>query len=314
MLFSEILDLTPYTTNGMLNTSPQAPISGSGLRSSMFSQSPSAPKVDSSTRTLYRLAAVVVHYGQHSFGHYVCYRRKPRPAWLPDARRWTPPRAKSDDEGGLASLESSRGTGRGWLRLSDDDVRECGIESVLQEGAGAFMLYYERIIVPPSVLPSAALPNGQTHPVQQNGPAAVPINGVDGMKRHKVYLDDDERTPRCSEETLKPANGFGRANGSIVSLASTLVDDAAHEDGKLRGVQSVASVGLSTSPGLSSLAMGNLAPRLVRRVSLQAQRADSRPASERMNSFQKVDEAAEGAVQPNGSATTINGGHMPDAS
>jgi len=35
---------------------------------------------------------------------------------------------------------------RGWLRVSDDAVREVGIETVLQEGAGAFMLYYERVV------------------------------------------------------------------------------------------------------------------------------------------------------------------------
>lgn len=30
--------------------------------------------------------------------------------------------------------------------MSDDTVREVGIETVLQEGAGAFMLYYERVV------------------------------------------------------------------------------------------------------------------------------------------------------------------------
>jgi hypothetical protein len=30
--------------------------------------------------------------------------------------------------------------------VSDDAVREVGIETVLQEGAGAFMLYYERVV------------------------------------------------------------------------------------------------------------------------------------------------------------------------
>jgi ubiquitin carboxyl-terminal hydrolase 1 len=35
--------------------------------------------------------------------------------------------------------------GRGWLRTSDNAVREVGIEAVLQECSGAFMLYYERV-------------------------------------------------------------------------------------------------------------------------------------------------------------------------
>jgi ubiquitin carboxyl-terminal hydrolase 1 len=79
---------------------------------------------------LYRLAAVVCHYGQHSFGHYVCFRRKPR-----GFGRVAPPRLD----------EPPAAPGRGWLRASDDAVREVGIEEVLQEGAGAFMLYYERV-------------------------------------------------------------------------------------------------------------------------------------------------------------------------
>ena len=82
-------------------------------------------------RVLYRLAAVVCHYGQHSFGHYVCYRRKPR-----GSGRVGPPRP---NDGFHAT------PGRGWLRASDDAVREVGIETVLQEGSGAFMLYYERV-------------------------------------------------------------------------------------------------------------------------------------------------------------------------
>ena len=82
-------------------------------------------------RVLYRLAAVVCHYGQHSFGHYVCYRRKPR-----GSGHVGPPRLR---DGFQAT------PGRGWLRASDDAVREVGIETVLQEGSGAFMLYYERV-------------------------------------------------------------------------------------------------------------------------------------------------------------------------
>lgn len=80
---------------------------------------------------LYSLSAVVCHYGQHSFGHYVCFRRKPR-----GSGRVGPPRP---NDGFHAT------PGRGWLRASDDAVREVGIETVLQEGSGAFMLYYERV-------------------------------------------------------------------------------------------------------------------------------------------------------------------------
>jgi len=61
--------------------------------------------------------------------------------------------------------------GKGWLRISDDAVYECGIEAVLQEGMGAFMLYYER--------------------------AVLDLPGVYSSSGH-------DRSPRSSEETLKP--------------------------------------------------------------------------------------------------------------
>ncbi|KAH9173359.1 hypothetical protein EDB89DRAFT_723307 [Lactarius sanguifluus] len=142
--FPEVLDLTPYTTSGMLSTSPSIPISSHMPSSSVAAASLAIPSSSSSNtktpqvpppRVLYRLAAVVCHYGQHSFGHYVCFRRKPR-----GSGRVVPPRL---DEGPTAAPQA----GRGWLRVSDDAVREVGIETVLQEGAGVFMLYYERVVV-----------------------------------------------------------------------------------------------------------------------------------------------------------------------
>ena len=111
---------------------------------------PAAPQPP---RVLYRLAAVVCHYGQHSFGHYVCFRRRPRGA----AGHVGPPRL---DEGFSAV------PGRGWLRASDDAVREVGIETVLQEESGAFMLYYERVRnenMPPEPAWSSSHPRAVTN-------------------------------------------------------------------------------------------------------------------------------------------------------
>lgn len=43
-----------------------------------------------------------------------------------------------------------KGKGRpiedGWLRVSDDQVREVGLNSVLAETTGSFMLYYEKVL------------------------------------------------------------------------------------------------------------------------------------------------------------------------
>lgn len=134
--FAEVLDLTPFTTSGMLSTSPSIPISShmpsatAAAASLVHLTTKAQNPTTQPPRVLYRLAAVVCHYGQHSFGHYVCFRRKPR-----GVGRVVPPRP---DEPPVAP-------GRGWLRASDDAVREVGIETVLQEGSGAFMLYYERV-------------------------------------------------------------------------------------------------------------------------------------------------------------------------
>jgi len=126
VIFQEILDLTPFTTSGQLSTQPAAPISSSYLRPS--STPPSLPK------TLYRLSSIVCHYGGHSFGHYVAYRRKPGSP-MSGTKRYAPP----------ASYEHSTSANTGWLRISDDTVQEVGLEAVLAENSGTFMLFYERI-------------------------------------------------------------------------------------------------------------------------------------------------------------------------
>ncbi|OAX43276.1 cysteine proteinase [Rhizopogon vinicolor AM-OR11-026] len=208
ILFPEFLDLTPFTTSGNLSTTPSVPIS---------SQPPLLPRSTTPTpatysvqRVIYRLSAVVCHYGQHSFGHYICYRRKPRPISY-GSRRFAPPRlahpldcdcdkckrygpVRDDDE----AVDSMYRPGRGWLRISDDSVKECGIETVVQESSGAFMLYYERVVL-------------------SSRPGIYPLHN----------------SPRSSEETLKPRI----MNGSTTSLESVLaLADGDVVEGRGRGV------------------------------------------------------------------------------
>ncbi|KAF9238795.1 hypothetical protein BU15DRAFT_88241 [Melanogaster broomeanus] len=187
IIFPEILDLTPFTTSAMYST----------------------------PRTIYRLSAVVCHYGQHSFGHYVCFRRKPRPPSY-GATRYAPPRfahppgcecekclrygsIRDDDD----AVNSMYRPGRGWLRVSDDSVKECGIESVLQEGSGAFMLYYERVV--------------------HSRPGIYPLHS----------------SPRSSEETLRPKHSNEGVNGSTASLESVM---DSREERSLYGARIVRSV------------------------------------------------------------------------
>ncbi|KAI0638570.1 hypothetical protein C8Q77DRAFT_440795 [Trametes polyzona] len=173
--FPEILDLTPFTTSGQLSTQPSAPISSPPPPIPAQRSVTPTPSTYAVPRTLYRLAAVVCHYGGHSSGHYVCFRRKPRPLSAGE-RRFAPPRlacplgcdcqrcerygpVRDDDDGRAA------GPGRGWLRISDATVQECGIERVLQEDAGAFMLYYERVQQPRSS-PYTGPPRGSEETVK----------------------------------------------------------------------------------------------------------------------------------------------------
>lgn len=76
--------LDAFLTGGVLNTRADAPLADS-------------LKVG---RPVYRLRAVVVHYGSHSFGHFLCYRRGPS-ASEPLRDRWY---RVSDEETSLVSL------------------------------------------------------------------------------------------------------------------------------------------------------------------------------------------------------------------
>ncbi|KAG9105054.1 hypothetical protein FRC06_000027 [Ceratobasidium sp. 370] len=131
--FPEYLDITPFTTSGQLNTTPTLPISqpttpittpidgtpfyfpaSNGLPLGPNSQlfPPKSPTSPTAANSPYRLAAVVCHYGAHSYGHYVTFRRVP---------------------------------GDRWMRASDSDVVEVSLRDVLNETMGTFMLYYERL-------------------------------------------------------------------------------------------------------------------------------------------------------------------------
>jgi ubiquitin carboxyl-terminal hydrolase 1 len=80
---------------------------------------------------LYRLKAVITHYGRHENGHYIAYRQHP-------------PASHASEES--EEPEDSQPSGDGklpWWRLSDEDVSPVRDEDVLQQG-GVFMLFYER--------------------------------------------------------------------------------------------------------------------------------------------------------------------------
>ncbi|KAI0337905.1 cysteine proteinase [Trametopsis cervina] len=284
VMFPDILDLTPYTTSGKLSTSPSSPISQPPPLPPFHRSTTPTPATYTTPRTLYRLSSVVVHYGQHSFGHYVCYRRKPRPPSY-GAKRFAPPKMQCPfgcdckqcerygpvrEDNNKPSPGSQRGTGEGWLRISDDDVRECGIEGVEQEGSGAFMLYYERV----TVYQSDVYGNGVTE-------------------------------ARSSEDTLK-APAANTANGSTYSLAVSVIEAAAKAEEEREREKATASVSLSSSPPRV------FGPRIVRSVSATpSQRlGSSRSPARTLPTQAEGQEIGEGE-QPSPKQNGVANGHIP---
>ncbi|KAI8967424.1 hypothetical protein BDF20DRAFT_234404 [Mycotypha africana] len=135
IIYPEYLDMSPFCTNGTLHTQPNIPIS--------------TPSNDDNTtlirsrrrgaggNLIYRLMSVIVHYGSHSFGHFVTYKR----------RIYTK-QCKCHECHSTASY-SAMTNGEEWkcqnvwYRISDTKVDECSIDDVMR--ANPYMLLYELI-------------------------------------------------------------------------------------------------------------------------------------------------------------------------
>ena len=188
MEFPEILDLSPFATSGQLSTKPDLPIS-----SPHHLHQPAPSVSQSPRRILYRLSAVVCHYGQHSFGHYICYRRKPRPVSA-GAARFSPPklpcpldcRCERCAKYGLVRVDdgydNKRRPGYGWLRISDDSVQEVGFETVALESSAVFMLFYEEVLQPET--PTTR------HPVIRRSEETVRPRDTRSRESHPIHEGD----------------------------------------------------------------------------------------------------------------------------
>ncbi|KAI8878422.1 cysteine proteinase [Backusella circina FSU 941] len=119
--FPELLDLTPFCTNGTLQTQPHLPISHQLEENNSLSQQ---------LLVKYQLMSIIVHYGSHDFGHFICYKRR-----------------LYADQCGCNECKDQRTNLKPhdseWLKISDEDVRACTLEEVLL--ANPYMLLYEMI-------------------------------------------------------------------------------------------------------------------------------------------------------------------------
>ncbi|KAG0259477.1 hypothetical protein DFQ27_004057 [Actinomortierella ambigua] len=93
---------------------------------------------ESEVRYIYRLQSIVVHFGGHSYGHFIAYRRKPESLRS---------QAKAGPVGlGLTDATTAMADGKDWFRISDETVESVSTDQAL--GANPYMLLYERVILP----------------------------------------------------------------------------------------------------------------------------------------------------------------------
>ena len=106
--FPEFLAIDPFCTTGQLDLRTKSRPAFIPLNCSDASSNTPASRA----KHLYRLSSVVVHFGSHSFGHYITFRRRP---------------GSRDD----------------WLRISDETVDAATFRQV--SNANPFLLFYTRV-------------------------------------------------------------------------------------------------------------------------------------------------------------------------
>ncbi|KAJ1654096.1 ubiquitin-specific protease ubp1 [Dispira simplex] len=146
VIFPETLDLTPFFTTGHLQTQPGLPLSS---------------KSNGSSSTIYRLRAVLVHRGSHSFGHFITYRlarleTQVNPAFYASQLSSSaflplqPSFSLADDrfrsnESTSSQTNATSITPEQWFRVSDSVVQAVDVQQVLAAG-DAYMLFYELVL------------------------------------------------------------------------------------------------------------------------------------------------------------------------
>ncbi|KAI8336721.1 hypothetical protein BC941DRAFT_514147 [Chlamydoabsidia padenii] len=135
LLFDEYLDLTPFVAHGTLDTHTTSPLSS-------FAET-NTKGARSSSRHLYRLMSVVVHYGGHSYGHYIAYKRRILPYdchchTCSKENKHQPSIQDADDDNGESWNQCKT-----WYRISDSKVDPCTLDDILS--SNPYMLFYERV-------------------------------------------------------------------------------------------------------------------------------------------------------------------------
>ncbi|KAM0788045.1 hypothetical protein ACM66B_006243 [Microbotryomycetes sp. NB124-2] len=146
--FPEFLDLSPFCDYSSSSSSSSSSSMNQHSTATLSSSSPS------SSRDLFRLSSLVVHYGSHQFGHYVAFRRAPHSLLYEDHNE---DEDDHEDENVHDSSSSTlkqvtakqeRKPQKGqqqpeWYRISDETVEPSSLEEVLR--ANPVLMFYERV-------------------------------------------------------------------------------------------------------------------------------------------------------------------------
>jgi ubiquitin carboxyl-terminal hydrolase 1 len=172
---------------------------------------------------LYRLKAVVTHYGRHENGHYIAYRQHPRAVRATDdtaeedVEDSKPEKLQADDNGKLP-----------WWRLSDEDVSTVSDEDVLQQG-GVFMLFYEReeqAVDLPAAASVTSPADAQTADVIAAECSTEQQDELETPQRMTESADSDT-VHEASGQTAEPTT---TSEASVSTIASTTASTTEEEE------------------------------------------------------------------------------------
>jgi ubiquitin carboxyl-terminal hydrolase 1 len=141
---------------------------------------------------LYKLRAVVNHYGAHENGHYIAYRRR-----------------TSSLHGKGLSTKSNNNPDNRWYCFNDDIVSPVSEDHVLSQG-GVFMLFYEAIpedIHPPTHTKEPEMDDSVLVPQESTPPPLLTKRGNSDPGAEVIDADPRQRTssqPAGAESGPKP--------------------------------------------------------------------------------------------------------------
>lgn len=146
--------------------------------------------------------------------------------------------------------EPAAAPGKGWLRASDDSVREVGIEAVLHEGAGVFMLYYERV-------------KSEDAPAVRRPHSALDVKADDV---EEVPAEKEKGSMFCLQDAVEcePAEGADEAEEEVPVIRARVVRSVSlgrdDEVGGTSGKKEAAAADSKAPPQPSSLSLGPAKP------------------------------------------------------